>query len=406
MIDHKMMQQYFLQTEKGIKKKLDSKVTPRRKFIYEITRLGSRIFDDNWSIAWTCLYTPYEILHSMNVSSMFIELLGGLLSSSGMSRSFLELVENNGYSTDLCSYHRVILGATIDGLFPPPDVLIGSDTTCDGAVKALKRIAEVINKDYFILNIPIEVTSHSIDYLVNQYEQMIDYIEEKTGHKLDYHKFKQSIKYSNQAREYLLEANNLCKNVPCPSNSNDFKNFVMFVLLSGTKEGVEVAKIYRDEFQYRIDNNIFGLPTEKHRLLWIQNRIQFKTNLLEFLEERYGANVVIDELNHIWWEPIDEDEPLRSLAYRAITNPMIGPAEIRLKRLVNLAKEYKVNGVVNPAHLGCRQSSGARMLFKDAFQKVGLPLIHLDVDCIDERNYSSGQIMTRLEAFMEMLTQI
>ncbi|MFX0026834.1 MAG: hypothetical protein ACFE8M_10495 [Candidatus Hermodarchaeota archaeon] len=30
--------------------------------------------------------------------------------------------------------------------------------------------------------------------------------------------------------------------------------------------------------------------------------------------------------------------------------------------------------------------------------------MHLDVDCVDERNYSHGQILTRLEAFMEMLT--
>ncbi|KKK60129.1 hypothetical protein LCGC14_3027460, partial [marine sediment metagenome] len=26
-----------------------------------------------------------------------------------------------------------------------------------------------------------------------------------------------------------------------------------------------------------------------------------------------------------------------------------------------------------------------------------------DIDCVDERNYSSGQIMTRLEAFMEII---
>jgi len=69
-----------------------------------------------------------------------------------------------------------------------------------------------------------------------------------------------------------------------------------------------------------------------------------------------------------------------------------------------LAKEYSVNGAINPAHWGCRQSGGARVLFKEALQKVGVPLIHLDVDCVDERNYSHGQILTRLEAFMEMLT--
>ena len=54
----------------------------------------------------------------------------------------------------------------------------------------------------------------------------------------------------------------------------------MFLLLQGTEEGVEVAKTYRNEFKHRIDNGIYNLTEEKHRLLWIQNRIQFKTDLI------------------------------------------------------------------------------------------------------------------------------
>lgn len=404
MVDYTLLKQYFFQLEDALKKKLELKLTPRRKFIYEIARLGTRIFDENWSNGWTTVFVPYEILNSMNVSGMFVEFFGAMLSGAGLARKYFELAESKGYSTDSCSYHRTIIGAAMDGLIPEPDVLIGASIPCNGGVKALKRIGEIFNKEVFILNIPIEVTSKSIDYLVDQYEQMIDYIEENTGRKLDHHKLKQTIKFNNQARDYLIEVNNLCKNVPSPSTSNDLKNFIMYILLMGTKEGVEVAKVYQDEFQYRINNKLFGLPEEKHRLLWIQNRIQFKTDLVPTLEEKFSANVVIDELNHIWWEELDESNPLRSLAYRMMTHPLVGPVDRRLKVLMQLAKEYKVNGAINPAHWGCRQSGGARVLFKEALQKVGVPLIHLDVDCVDERNYSHGQILTRLEAFMEMLT--
>ncbi|MFW9946755.1 MAG: 2-hydroxyacyl-CoA dehydratase subunit D [Candidatus Odinarchaeota archaeon] len=404
MANYNLLKEYFFQLEGALKNKLELKLTPRRKFVYEIARIGTRIFDENWSVGWTTVFVPYEILNSMNVSGMFVEFFGAMLSGAGMSRKYFELAESKGYSTDSCSYHRTIIGAAMDGLIPEPDVLIGASIPCNGGVKALKRIGEIFNKEVFILNIPIEVTSKSIDYLVEQYEQMIDYIEKNTERKLDYHKLKQSIKYNNQAREYLIEVNELCKNVPSPSTSNDLKNFIMYILLLGTKEGVEVAKIYRDEFQYRIDNKLFGLPEERHRLLWIQNRIQFKTDLIPALEEKFNANVVIDELNHIWWEELDESDPLRSLAYRMMTHPLVGPVERRLKVLTQLAEEYKVDGAINPAHWGCRQSGGARVLFKEALQKVGVPLIHLDVDCVDERNYSHGQILTRLEAFMEMVS--
>lgn len=340
----------------------------------------------------------------MSVSGMFVEFFGAMLAGSGMSSKYLELSESKGFSTDSCSYHRTIIGAAMDGLLPKPDVLIGASIPCNGGVKALKRIGEIFNKEVFILNIPIEVTSKSIDYLTEQFEQMIEYVENETGRKLDYDKLKKSIRYNNEAREYLIELNKLCMNVPSPVNSNDLKNFIMIVVLLGTKESVEVAKLYRDEFKFRVDNNLSSLKEEKYRLMWIQNRIQFKTDLLRILEENYGAKIVIDELNHIWWESMDENDPIRSLAKRIMTHPLVGPADRRLEVITQLAQEYKIDGAINPAHWGCRQSAGARVLFKDALQKIGIPLIHLDVDCVDERNYASGQIMTRMEAFLEMLS--
>jgi len=340
----------------------------------------------------------------MGVSGMFVEFFGAMLASTGMSSKYLDISESKGFSTDSCSYHRTIIGAAMDGLLPEPDVLIGASIPCNGGVKALKRIGEIFNKEVFILNIPIDVTPKSIDFLTDQFEQMIEYTENETGRKLDYEVLKKSIKYNNEARKYLIELNNLCMNVPSPANSNDLKNFIMIVLLLGTEEGVEVVKLYRDEFKSRIDNSISGLPEEKYRLMWIQNRIQFKTDILRILEENYGAKIVTDELNHIWWEPMNENEPLRSLAKRIITHPLVGPADRRLEVITQLAQDYKIDGAINPAHWGCRQSAGARVLFKDALQKIGIPLIHLDVDCVDERNYAPGQIMTRMEAFLEMLS--
>ena len=374
--------------ETGLRNKLESKVTARRRFVYEIARIGSRIFNEDWSIGWTTVFVPYEILNSMSVSGMFVEFFGAMLAGTGLSSKYLEIAESKGFSTDGCSYHRTIIGAAMDGLIPEPDVLIGASIPCNGGVKALKRIGEIFNKEVFILNIPIEITPDAVDYLTDQYKLMITYIENETGRKLDYDKLKKTITYNNQAREYIIEANNLCKNVPCPANSNDLKNFIIYILLQGTEEGVEVAKLFRDEFKFRIENGLTGLSEEKCRLMWIQNRIQFKTDILDILEERFGANIVIDEFNHIYWEPMDESQPLKSLAKRMMTHPIVGPVERRLEVITQLAQEYKIDGAINPAHLGCRQTAGARALFKDALQKIGIPLIHLDVDCVDERNYT------------------
>ncbi len=398
-----MLKDYFLQLEAGLKKKLDQKVTARRKFIYEIARIGSRMFDPDWGTAWTTVFVPYEILNAMQISGMFIEFIGAMLAGSGLSRPYLEKAEAAGFSTDSCAYHRSILGVVEAKMLPEPDVLIAANFPCNGGVKALKRVGESYNKETFILNMPYEYDSASIDYMVEQYRRLIEFVETETGRKLDEQKLKQSIRNNNEAREYMIEAYELAKNIPSPLTSNDLKNYIMYVLLNGTKEGVEVAKTYRDEFKQKVANGIGGLPNEQYRLLWIQNRIQFKNKLLDMLEEKFGANMVIDELNYVWWEPMDEDDPIRSLALRNASHPLLGPVERRTDILVKLAREYKVNGAINPVHWGCRQSGGAKVLFKEALAEINVPVINLDVDCVDDRNYSEAQLWTRLEAFMEML---
>jgi benzoyl-CoA reductase/2-hydroxyglutaryl-CoA dehydratase subunit BcrC/BadD/HgdB len=398
-----MLKEYFSQLETGLKKKLEQKITARRKFIYEIARIGNRMFNPEWSTAWTTVFVPFEILTAMNISGMFIEFIGAMLSGAGVCRPYLEEAEAAGFSTDSCAYHRTILGTVVKEVLPEPDVLVAASFPCNGGVKALRRIGDYYHKNVFIINMPYDYNPESIDYLVKQYEQLIDFLTEQTGRKLNEATLRQSIKYNNEAREYLVEALNLCKNVPSPANSDDLKNFIMYVMLYGTEEGVEVAKTYRDDFKERINQGIAGVPDEKYRLLWIQNRIQFKNNLVEMLEQKYKANLVIDELNHVWWDPMDEGDPLRSLALRNATHPLLGPVERRIKLLVQMARDFRVNGAINPSHWGCRQSGGARTLFKEALQEINVPVINLDVDCVDDRNFSEAQLLTRLEAFIEML---
>ncbi len=398
-----MLKGYFDDLESGLRKKLEQKVTARRMFIHEIARIGQHMFDPEWKVAWTTVFVPFEILSAMGVSGMFVEFVGAMLAGAGISRPFFERAEHEGYSTDGCSYHRTIMGAALQGILPEPDLLIAASFPCNGGVKAIERIGELTKKDVFVINAPFDSSEKAVEYLARQYEQLIAHVTRITGRELDRDKLAEAIRCNNEGRQYLLEAFELCKLVPSPASSDDWKNFIIYILLSGTRDGVAVAKAYRDELQARVDRGIAGLPGESHRLLWIQNRIQFKNDLIDVLAADYKANVVIDELNYVYWEPLDELDPLRSLARRQVTHPLVGPAERRLQYLERMAKEFKVDGAINPSHWGCRQSGGMRGLFKNAFQGMNIPLLHLDVDCVDERNYSRGQILTRLEAFMELL---
>ena len=156
-------------------------------------------------------------------------------------------------------------------------------------------------------------------------------------------------------------------------------------------------------FTIRMEQGRPGVPDEKLRLLWIQNRIQFNNPLVEMLEKEYQANTVSDELNDIYWDPLDPDDPYTGMARRAISIPLNGGIQGRIKHLQKLARNYKLDGAINPCNWGCRQGSGARGLISDGLKEIGLPVLNLEVDCVDKRNFAEGQLRTRLEAFVEML---
>jgi benzoyl-CoA reductase/2-hydroxyglutaryl-CoA dehydratase subunit BcrC/BadD/HgdB len=230
------------------------------------------------------------------------------------------------------------------------------------------------------------------------------FVSDHTGNQLTVDRLAEALVYTNQAREHMLGAYRLAQTVPSPANGQDLNNFgIVMPLFLGTRAGVEVARAFEEAFTARCDAGISGVPDEGLRLMWIQNRIQFKNDVVKRLETQFKAVVVIDELNSITWEPIDPQDPYTGLARRIISLPLNGPVQRRVEHLQNLAAAYRVDGAINPCHWGCRQGTGARGIIAQGLKAIGVPVLNLEVDCVDARNFGQGQVNTRLEAFAEML---
>ena len=399
------IESYFDALVAGVAKKLDEKKTARRLLVYETGKIGQKLFNRKYASAWTGVFMPFEIFQAMDVGAVFIEFVGAMLSGTGQAGHFLQQAEKAGYTSDGCGYHRALIGAASQKLFGKPDLLIGASVPCDGGLKTILNLSKMMDMAAFTLDIPYPpVTKSKVGYLVSQYRDMIDYIERMSGKKYDPGRMTEVMKLSNRACRIVRETYDLCKNKPAPISSDTLKNYqIIFALLMGTEGGVEVAQAFLEEAKAHLAAGCEGLPAEKFRLLWVQNRIQYRNKLIDYLQTNYSAKIVIDELNYIYWDDIDEDDPMEGLAVRQIEHPLNGAVESRLEILKKLAKEYQVDGAINPSHWGCRQNCGARTLMKESLQEIGVPFINLDVDCIDDRNYFEGQLITRLQSFMEML---
>lgn len=402
-----MMHQYFQDLEKSLIARLETEPelpSPNKVRALEIARLGARLYSPTDQRAWCGVCAPFDILNAMNVTSCFIEFVGAMLASTGMIIPALEAAEQAGYASDACGYHRGVLGSAALGQLPIPNFIIATTAPCTGGLAALENIARIYKKDMFVLQVPQQSTDDSVAYLADQLKEMISFVAAHTGEALDPERLRLAAEKTNEARAIFEEIYQLAMHVPSPVRRNDLANFgVAMSLFLGTDACVNVARAYRDSYAARIKTGKGGVPGEKTRLLWIQNRMQFKHPLINLIEDEYQASVVIDELNSINWDPIDPDDPYPGIAKRMIKIPLNGVVDHRLDLIRKLARDYRIDGAINPCNFGCRQGTGARGMIQDSLAEIGVPVLNLEVDCVDVRNFSEGQLRTRLEAFLEML---
>jgi benzoyl-CoA reductase/2-hydroxyglutaryl-CoA dehydratase subunit BcrC/BadD/HgdB len=402
-----MMYEYFKEMASGIEAKILQEPdlpNPRKKYALAAARLSSRLYSGKDPVAWCGLAAPFDLLNAMGITSCFVEFVGAALASTGMAVPFLEEAEKAGFVGDTCGFHRAVIGAARKGIMPEPDFLIASTCPCSGGIAVLENLAHMFHKDLFVLNVPQEESEQNIQYLADQIKDMVDFISRHTDAPLDENKLRRAVEKTNSAREIMQDMYRLAQNVPSPTDGRLLINFgIVILLFLGTDAAIDVAQAYKDEFSARIDNGVQGVPDEKLRLLWIQNRIQFQNPLVELLEKEYQANIVSDELNDIYWDSIDPDDPYTGMARRAIAKPLNGNMRSRIHHLQKLARNYKLDGAINPCHWGCRQGTGARGLISNGLKEIGVPVLNLEVDCMDTRNFAEGQMRTRIEAFVEML---
>ena len=99
----------------------------------------------------------------------------------------------------------------------------------------------------------------------------------------------------------------------------------------------------------------------------------------------------------------DPEKPYESMAKRLVESGFNGSSENRIEMSLRAARELDVDGVIYFCHWGCKQTMGAAVNAKRHLEENGFPTLILNGDGGDRRNTSDGQILTRLDAFIEML---
>lgn len=356
-------------------------------------------------VVWGNAFFPFELLHGLGVTPCHPETISAIAASWGFSQNAITCAEANGYSSDTCSFYRCGAGLDFQGLLPRPDLVVSTSYLCEGAVKYFNNVSRYYGCDHYLLDVPYHDTKKARKYLADQFRELAEIIAEKQGKPVDMDKLALAMKRSNEARVYMLKINELRHAVPSPLPGDHAIGYVLDMQFFGlgSETGVKFFKALYEECKARVDNGRGPVNNEKHRLLWLHYIRPYHPNdIFSYLGEK-GVSVCFGESGHVYWEPMDPDKPFESLAASILTIPSGGPLERRANLAVELAEKYNVDGVIHFSHWGCRQSCGGEYVIRDMMRKKEIPMLILDGDGTDSRNYSREQTRLRLEAFIEML---
>ncbi len=128
---------------------------------------------------------------------------------------------------------------------------------------------------------------------------------------------------------------------------------------------------------------------------------------LEKISQESGAVSVVEPMFTLWLEEgnLDPSKPLESVARKSFLIPesrsMYGPLTQRvLDEITQSAKDYKVDGAVYWAFIGCRHTCATIKLVKDTLNEIDIPMLTVDCDLVDPTISSKEEINGEIRAFL------
>ena len=387
-----------------------------RNYIKKFYEDAHKAKEEDRPVAWVASTFPVEMLQAMDVIPVWPENYASVCAARQVSVRLCEAAERKGFSRDLCSYARCVLGSIFgekdlpEGGMPSPDFLVASTGACDTHFKWFQVASRRLKRPLFLLDIPYDTTGaeelegYQVEHYVAQLGELISFLEEQTGREFDKDKLNDVERLSDRTSKLWMEIQDYRKAIPTPMGARDAFSAVFFMLcIPGTKMAVEFYERLRDELKERVENKVGVFEDERYRLVWDNLPMWFNLRFFDYLNG-LGAVVVAETFSHVWAGDLDVSKPLESLARKYLPNFANAVAERRIDLVLRLVRDWSVDGVVLPTNWGCRMMSIGMTVVKDVvYDRLGVPSLILDVDSSDWRNYNEARVKAEIEAFVEML---
>jgi benzoyl-CoA reductase/2-hydroxyglutaryl-CoA dehydratase subunit BcrC/BadD/HgdB len=356
------------------------------------------------------IFMPAEILYAMDIVPMHAETTSWMIPAfSGGVGSLLAKASELGLASEICSAHRVMAGGYALGDLPRPDAILWSNEMCDNSAKSGELLVKMNRCPGYFMDFPFHNSPQEMDYLVTEFRDMIDFLEKTTGRKMDWNRLSEIVARLDYQIELYREIFNLRKAIPSPFPMHRFTEFMMSLyLFPGQPEAISYLETLRDELSQMVKNGQGVVPHERFRLMSLFMPPVFMMGFLGEISREHGAVSVVEPLFGCWKEGrLDPGKPLESLVKKSFMfpeNASWGCLDDRiLHETVKCAQDFKVDGAIFYAHVGCRQGAGLIKTYRDILSQIDIPLLTLDMDLLDETVTHPEEIKIKMQEFFEIL---
>ena len=344
------------------------------------------------------LFMPCELLHAMDLLPMFPEGLSAYISNTACDAVFVESAEARDVPESFCSYHKTMIGAAETGVLSKPLLIANTTLACDANQVSFRRLADYYQVPHIVIDVPSRKDEEAVAYVAEQLRNAGAVIAQASGRTLNEEKLRSCVARSGRTLDAYQAYLRQRAAVTLPTTMTGelcalMSNHIML--------GTEAA----ESFMQGILRSAQKAPPagEKKRILWLHTMPNWQDSMRAIFDGGPRCEIVGCDVAYDTVMPMDPDHPYESMARRAVYNIANGPAQSRVDAAVHYAKLLRADGAVVFCHWGCKQTMGMSQLAKKALEAEGFPTLVLDGDGCDSRNASDGQMVTRVNAFLEQL---
>ena len=342
-----------------------------------------------------CTFTPTEILDAAGFISV---------SLCGMSNETVPAAETQ-LPKNLCPLIKSSYGFALTDKCPYTyfsDLIVG-ETTCDGKKKMYEMLGKL--KPTYILHLPQGHDSDPVTVWTAELRRFIAFLEEKFNLTITDEALRQAARQRNAQRQAHMKLMELQKQTPPP-----LSGMQMYATMEGTgfmfthEDRVNKLNQLRESVEANADRSAFA---GAKRILVTGCPIGgVLQKTVKAIEENGGVVVCFENCSGIKaaFQMVDTEaeDIVKAIAqrYLQIGCSVMTPNTERMKLLPKLVEEYKVDGIVEVDLQACTPYCVESFQIKQLCEQINIPYLAVETD------YStgdSGQLATRLEAFLEML---